>query len=419
MTIQVYPQPSSGYASFGGYIAQGKYGSASDSTNQTDYVVNVDFPAGPYEVNLTAGSYNYIQVGNLAYGQQNSGTYVVAWSTGATSYKIQTRGTWNESIGASVNLSTKIGGLAFGNGIYVMSGGAVGQGCVSTDGANWSSRGDIGGSVATAQSSTHRGVTFTNGYFIINQPGTTNIMISTNGTTWTSRLVATSVSPIGPWAYSSVQGLYWNHYLNGGMIVSSDLVTFTTRASITGTGTGESGSVYYANPWWVLVNTNSFFVSTNGTTWTTRPTISGFSPLASAYGNNRFVVSFSGTSTIAVSTDTINWTTSAMPWSSATNQNYMTYADGWFLSTGAGLNNSTYSGTFTSTNGLNWVGRWTGQHNIGLTTIVWGTTGGWVAIRGSTTTYEGNFFRSLQPYGSFGSSVSWNVKAMRNDGVNI
>lgn len=399
MGINTFPAAASGATSIGTPILGNKYGTPSSVANKTDITVTANVPAGAYIAYYNTDSLVRVIFGTetLDLGSTSPQPFVI--STAQSSFTWRATGYYNESI-QTRNLVTRIGGSAYGNGYYVIAGGNTNEGCISTDGANWSTKTGIG----TAYLTNSRELSFVNGFFILNGPAgratNTNILISTDATNWTSRLVATSVSPTGPWQYASAQGLYWNAYVNGGIVVSSNLSTFTTRASIAGSGDGQSKFMFYVNPWWIMADNNGFFVSTNGTTWANQTILSGFSPIAAAYGNGRLVVNFNSTTTTAVSTDMVNWTTGAFSWSSATNQQNMVFGNGYFMSTGPGLNSRT--GILTSTDGLNWVERSSGAQNI-QTQVMWGSSGGYVLLNSYLTQFP-EPVRTLQVGGKTNNS---------------
>ena len=107
-------------------------------------------------------------------------------------------------------------------------------------------------------------------------------------------------------------------------------------------------SVTYGNGKFVAISKDSTTVaySTDGINWTksTLPLSESWSSVT--YGNGKFVAVSKGSTTAAYSPDGINWTKSTLP--SDANWISITYGNGKFVATGGGI--SAYS-----TDGINWV----------------------------------------------------------------
>jgi hypothetical protein len=409
MGINTFPAATAtGNTNFGGVVPTATYGeipNTGTSSGATFFTINRTVPAGTYLFYFTeGGSSKNITISGNTLAMTSTGQVFKVGST-ASSYTVQTDSTWNETV-ATRNLTgiSGISTIVYGNGRYVIQPyGPAGNafGCVSTNGANWTT------SAVWTAAGTGINMGFANERFIANPSNAQGcVRISTDGLNWTTALTwSTNATVRGGWAYADAQSTYFSPADNGAIIVSTNLTTWTSRATVSGTGSG--GRALYVNPWWIAAN-STLVISTNGTTWTTRNT--GITDIADiAYGNDRYVVvrNTNTAGAVAVSTDTVNWTTVSLPWSSAAPTSIV-YGNGHFFCIGNGLNVS--QGAFSSTDGLNWNRRSPAVGGANSSYIVtWGTTGGYISLiaNGGDSTK----FRSFTVAGRSGNEITWHATA--------
>lgn len=223
-------------------------------------------------------------------------------------------------------------GVAYGNGVFVAtrSNGVS----YSTDGINWNFTnplGFVGGKIA-----------FGNGVFVNVgvSGGTAYVATSTDGFVWDSRTPASNDS----WsniAYGN--GLFvavaqsWNS--GGGIMTSSDGITWTLRAAPS--VTGGFTDLAYGKGIWVATVTGSpgtIVTSYDGITWSDQST--GFSSLAVFYANGLF------TTSKHYSEDGINWNSATSPNTAVS----ITYGNGYFYAV-----TDTQIKYLYSINGITWT----------------------------------------------------------------
>lgn len=279
-------------------------------------------------------------------------TYLIAGEAGFLN--TSTDGlTWSSRLS---NFTTFIRGLAYGNGVYVAVGDS-GYLSSSTNGVTWTTRSADWSGTFPATASLLRTVIFDGSKFITG--GARGILAtSTDGITWVSRMSnngTVTVTPsgggyngatYGPSGYlvagqsgfasKSTDGITWYpvnvklglnnlyaaRYLNGiyivcgtslqsGISTSTDLITWTTRAT-TGISSGTGIDISYGNGIYTIVASSmNIFTSTDLVTWTSRvSTFTSADIYATEYGAGVFVAA-GAHGQLSTSTDGITWVTRA------------------------------------------------------------------------------------------------------------
>lgn len=270
--------------------------------------------------------------------------------------------------------------MAWSGSLFVGAASATGTYVTSPDGITWTVRTIAGASTLTF-------VTWSGSQFLMGGLGAT-FYTSSNGTTWTSRATGTTGTSLQYFDAAFATGLFVavGYYRSGAptvsiLITSPDGITWTTRVSGSGTGTGMLGVSYNGTTWLASgSDASSRRTSTNGTTWssvtfsppmtTGRETTNGGYPAIRAIGSTFFQPTFS--SNLFTSTDGTNFTQRTnLPISSTqsivTNSNTFVCTDQRYV--------------YYSSNGLDWT-----QSNVPLNAI----TDGVLYFQNNIFFYMGN-----------------------------
>lgn len=354
MTIQVYPEPSSGVNnSFLGsvVITSGSIGSefVVNGWAGNEYTVNTNLPVGTYT--FTPGVIRgRATVGNETFALSTS-PYNVYVSTTLSSFKFAVNSAWSFTTQPIV-LTSHPAGVVFGNGRFLIAGNTITSPLIiSTDGINWASTGVTSPSGPNA-SAAGSSITFGNGYFF-KSGGTNAINYSTDGLTWTSQSMGFVTSAPSPqkivWAtnissYFAVTGGAYN-------AISTNLTTWSSRivAPI-----NNEYNLKYLNGYFIAAGASTqIVISTNGSSWTTRLTgivgaVSDF-----AFGNNTWVAV--GDNDISISTDLTTWT-ARNPVGYSSKFYAVEYANGYFVAAGdKGVSDD--ASIYSSPDGDTWTSR--------------------------------------------------------------
>jgi hypothetical protein len=345
------------------------------------------------------------QTGNnkIAYG---NGIYVAA--SGSTGVYYSTDGTtWSYASGV---LSQATYQIAYGNGYFVAvpgSGIATTSAYYSTNGTTWTLM-----TLPTSQAWT--GVAFGNGVFVAYANALTPAAYSTNGTTWTTQTLPTAAGPTMA---------YVNGYFITQALRSTNGTTWTaTSMPITPTYISYGNSVYIAQ---ASGATNTYYTSTDGTTWTGRtfsPGGNNIDTTSTSIGNivfiyDRFVLTSTrgglgvtyyvyGYTHYWTSVDGINWVFVKSKWNNASSQMNASYAMHSIEDAVAGPVSGQY---FAVLHGIN-VENASGSYNYGsvikLSTYFQGGFAGSIKQNATNTSGKANVWVDLTPYfsapGAFG-----------------
>ena len=241
--------------------------------------------------------------------------------------------------------------LTYGEGLYVVAG-EIGAILTSPDGTNWTQR----FSPATSLG----GVAYGNGLFVAvgSDQGRGVVITSTNGINWTPHAI-NDILPVGvAFGDGKFVAVGYGFHSAGAIASSTDGVTWNVNPA---TFPELFENVGYGGGRFITVGRNGFiYASTNGTSWTRGTTGSGRRFIDVAYGNNRYVaVGVRGT--ILISLDGLQWT----PQNSGTPDRLeaVGFGNGLFVALGE-------NGTIiTSTDGTTWQKR-----NFGTTRDLDGMT---------------------------------------------
>ena len=190
-------------------------------------------------------------------------------------------------------------------------------------------------------------------------PFNSNVAVySTDGINWTQ----TTLPVVGTW-YSIAYGN--NKFVavsnNGKIVYSADGITWTQVNTLSINNIWRS--IIYADNKFVVVgygdsNDNNAAYSTDGINWTLTSTSFSGTWYSITYGDGKFV-SVGNRGTAAYSTDGINWTQTTLPILSYTaNKMSVTYGGGMFVVAGYYLDSSANlieSSVAYSTDGINWT----------------------------------------------------------------
>lgn len=231
-------------------------------------------------------SWNAITYGNGKYVAVGSG-FSIAYSTDGTSWTISKGGTHSSSI---------YSGMAYGNGKFVACG-SSGNISYSTDGTRWTdiNKGRTGWSC----------VAYGNNRFVI--VGTTSVALySTDGITWNE--VEYPANGANHITYGNGKFVAAGSGYGAKVCYSTNGTSWTEVNSLSG---GYFSGIAYGNNKFVLLQSfsssnNGAYYSTDGITWT-RVTVD-FKANMLAYGNGKFVA-VGNSGLVAYSTDGINWET--------------------------------------------------------------------------------------------------------------
>jgi hypothetical protein len=355
MTIQVYPEPSDSISA-GGVISSGTYG---EIGNRTNFVIAQDnsesLPPGVYEygVSISGSATAGIYIGSVATSASTSVSGVIT-STASGNFKLRVQSRW-EGQNGPITSTGWVSSVDYIND-YLFISGAISNPMAAQTGGIYISTNNDAFTLVQVPATLAYNVIY-DGSFYIAGHRSDGIVVSTNLTTWTSRaFVAGAAAGIGRYEAGSSFFKYIFAGQIGHMIVSTNGTTWTTRDS--GLGSNQMGqNLRYLNGnWFTFASTARISMSTNGgNNWNVLST----SNLPSndfvqdiAYGNGVYTAA-SLFGNIVWSTDGINWTTSDVTYRttlSVGNQLFtMIFADGYFVSAGA-----TNQSVYTSTNGNNW-----------------------------------------------------------------
>lgn len=298
-------------------------------------------------------------------------------------------------IAAAPGTTNTLFAVGFGNSTFV----AVGENetiVTSSDGTNWVKRHE------TPFGNRFVGVAYGNGLFIVTVSGSGSVLVSSNGVNWTSRpafgfgfgritfgngvFLARNTTFIGPTIFPrlaiSTDGTSWSVCAVPASASAAGIFTYdSTKFVLLGTDS--------------LSQSNVLCTSVNGSSWTTNFVQGPPSPLIElAFGSGQYVgVAGTASSKILASPDLLNWIRigSSLPLSAARmflsgNGKYVLAGDGPILVSTNGIDYQTNAttGTFsagafgtdsfiltagggsivTSTNGSNWTTRSTGGSSL-------------------------------------------------------
>jgi hypothetical protein len=287
MSYNVFPAPSVGVEKKAFVFPDGQLKST-----------NVSLDAGTYLVSNSSDLYE-VSINNKITTGKSGALYLTTSATTAGITYPNPGLTWTS---VSSAMTTSISQIAYGNNILVAVGFGNQIATSPTGTANWTSR------TGTFGTSIIEGVTFGNGVFVAVGRGG-NISSSTNGITWTSRTGNFSTNTINAVTFGN--GIFVAGSTTGQINTSTDGVTWTTSTTFS---SREIDILTYKNNLFLMgANNGLLATSTDGTTWTTRTT--GLSTGAGdiiqgiTYGNDKYLVTNSATSTVSISTNGITWTT--------------------------------------------------------------------------------------------------------------
>jgi hypothetical protein len=234
----------------------------------------------------------------MAGAQADSGSNIprMSYSTDGLTW---TAGTYDAGAPSSVR------NFAYGNGAWVMTlytNAGNPKAAYSVDNVNWTtiSVGNLGVSTGTYLG----GLAYGDGQFVMGGSSgamstTTNILV---WTTRTSGFGATSINFIG-----HGNGLYFAGGDSGTLTTSPDGVTWTARTSQFGTYAIYGGG-YFNGYYYIVGGNGTMSISTNGTTW--KPGNAGLATGTTAimdfvYGEGRYVLAQDGGQNVVVSSYTV------------------------------------------------------------------------------------------------------------------
>ena len=189
--------------------------------------------------------------------------------------------TWTGGLAQS---SGDIRRIVYGNGRYVATGTGGSKGWQSSNGTTWTSisfPSDFGESKTSLD--------FGNGIFLVTgTSSSTRAWTSTDGVTWTSRTKGSSTAPVYGLRFGN--GIFVGGLSAGKVITTTDGVTWNDPSTGAG-GNIQSVAADTDNGRWVAVGDN-IAISTDTVTWTTRARPSGsYYENYLSYGNSRFLLS--------------------------------------------------------------------------------------------------------------------------------
>ena len=248
------------------------------------------------------------------------------------------------TINMTFTSNAAINSIAYGNGTWV-AGGTLGQVRSSTDGISWTTR--LLGFTTNITT-----IEFGNNIFVL---GTARggIRTSTDAITWTAR---TGPSSISFSKIKYVNNIFLASYLGNAFARSTDGVTWTSSNILYTSGMfgmSYGAGVFVAVGGRAGGNSGIFRSSTNGITWTSRASLTGVTPRAVEFINNKFyAIGASSSGFIAESTNGITWTTTSTNHQVFTSSvSFMKYLENENIYIAGGLN----EGAISSTNGTTWV----------------------------------------------------------------
>lgn len=237
---------------------------------------------------------------------------------------------------------------AYGNNTFVLSKDFTSASTTSyssTDGITWTER-------TMPLSRAWGGVAYGNGIFLMTASDSTSAATSTDGITWTTRTLPISTSTYHGLAYGA--GKFVVMIGGGSSCYSTDAVTWTTT-------TPPSFSVVedliYGADKFVAIgrNTSTALYSVDGINWNTSTLTDAYFWDQLAYGDGKYLAVHQSSSTnlqkttANISTDGITWTVCTIP-TAASGHMGVGYAAGKFV-----ISNWAQSGSIYSTNGVTWT----------------------------------------------------------------
>ncbi len=277
--------------------------------------------------------------GGIAYG--NGKFVVVSGSVAATSSDGLA---WTER---ALPRTQNWGAIAFGNNLFVAlangdwatgNPGSTAKYATSPDGATWTER-------TLPISSWWKSLAFGGGTFVALIDGSSGAYTSTDGINWTQRTLPTS----GYWYSVASDG--GSHFvapsLNGSCAVySADGGSTWTKSTGNLPGGSYWGLISYGNGTFIAMTSTTIAATSSdgGATWTQRTIPSGFSVNRFAFGNGVFVAT-NGTagSFVAVSADFITWIERSYPGNPSLGA--ICFGNGIFVAVGSGTSNVVYATT--------------------------------------------------------------------------
>jgi len=239
-------------------------------------------------------------------------------------------------------------------------------------------------------------VAFGNGLWVA-AGSTGQLRTSTNGITWIAQESNFGRTFIERVAFGN--GLWVAVGFNGQLRTSTDAVTWVTRTSTF--GTSRIRDVEFANDLWVAVgDVGQLRTSTDAVTWVTRTsqfiaTEFGIPNINSvAFGNGVWVAS-SNQNSVGTSTDGITWVVQN-PALGVTSSTSLTFADGFFLLTGAAF-------LKVSTDGITWLSRGSDFSDIAFAVDSAFGGGLWMVVGGENI----NFFDTAASISTSTDTITW------------
>jgi hypothetical protein len=237
------------------------------------------------------------------------------------------------------------------------------------------SRWKTGGTLATS-STAMASAAFANGLIFATVNGVVSrvsqFFVSTNATTWTAGTIGTATGDRA-WASSAYDGtFYWMGNSGDQVIyVSTNGTSWTSRFGAHGTGILYSATAPMKYVVYNRLGTSGIQVSTNGTTWTSRAEPSSGQITSMIYANGWYVGSCNSGMMIT-STDGLTWTTRNAN-NGGNNMTNVVYKSPFYYGFMS-------NGIRTSTDAINWVSRAT---TFGGSSLGGMTDGTWLVAFGS------------------------------------
>ena len=245
--------------------------------------------------------------------------------------------------------------FAAGYGVALTTTAGTAAAATSNNGVNWSAK-------TLATSGSYYGVAYGNGYFVTPGFGASVTQVYSKQTgTWANGGALSGVANWRGAAFGQVNGTTPTFVVSaatGSVRPMWSTDNGTTWTASTGSASGNTGAVAYGNGKFLLCSSNSTSVhtSTDGKSWTLASlldaTMSG--PLGIAYGNGRWVI-VSGNNVVAVTLNdgaSFNYVlpSNSAGLSSMTTFSNVAFGGGYFV-----INSSTSPYLLYSTDGYNWV----------------------------------------------------------------
>lgn len=369
MSINVYPEPSSSNVSEGGIVQASIYGIEGILNNYAIFEGSTTLPSGFYSYRINTGTgTSAVGIGENYSNATTAGTGLIAATTSGK-FKMRVPTFWEATTGPITSTGV-IQTIEYANeylfisGSRTFSGGATtGAIFISTNNTAWT---EINPPATMAYNVIYDGTRYIAGH------RSDGIIVSTDLVNWTTATF-TSGSAAGIGRYEPTSSFF--KYVFAGqtmMIVSTNGTTWTSRASNLGANVMGLNVRYLNNNWFTFANTGKISVSTNGgNNWNVLSTSnfpSGDIITDMAYGNNKYVaVSLYGN--ILWSTNGFDWTTSNYSYKTnitAGNQIMSVNFTGDYFFTGPAVNEAPY----ISTDGANWSAIPTSAVTAGSSAVV-------------------------------------------------